>query len=59
MEEKPEEDILFDPYLQEKKNSHKKYTVKFKLNIIKLVALNVSLHKIEEKLDIDRKVPRD
>ena len=49
MEEKPEVDKLFDLGLQEKKNSYKKYRIEFKLNIIKLMELNISLHKIEEK----------
>lgn len=54
MEDKSEVDILFDKCIQEKKNLYKKYTVEFKLYVIKLIELGVSLHKISEKLDIDR-----
>ena len=41
------------------KISHRKYTVDFKLKVLKLVHSNFSLHEISNKLNIDRKVLRD
>ena len=37
----------------------KKYTVDFKLKVIKLIESNVSLHVISDKLNLDKKILRD
>ena len=41
------------------KNKHKKYNIEFKLKVLKLIDLNVSLHQIITKLGIDRSILRD
>ena len=41
------------------KNKHQKYTIEFKLKVLKLLDNNVSIHKISDKLKIDRKNIRD
>ena len=41
------------------KNKHRKYTIEFKLKVLKLLDNNVSIHKISDKLKIDRKNIRD
>ena len=59
MEEISEIDKLFNEYLTEKKNTHKKYTIAFKLKILKLLDPNVPIHKISDKLNINRKIILD
>jgi biotin operon repressor len=58
MEEYTEEDKLFNELI-EIKNKHRKYTIEFKLKVLKLLDNNVSIHKISDKLNIDRKIIRD
>ena len=41
------------------KTSHKKYSIQFKLKVIDLYKLNVSIHTLSNKLGIDRKTIRD
>ena len=41
------------------KAGHKKYTVEFKLKVINLYHMNLSIHLLSNKLGIDRKVIRD
>ena len=41
------------------KSGHKKYSVDFKLKVIKFYHLNLSIHLLSNKLNIDRKVIRD
>ena len=59
MEDNPEIDKIFSDCLKDNSNKHKKYTIDFKLKVLKLIELNVSLHKISDKLGIDRKILRD
>ena len=40
-------------------NKHKKYTIDFKLRVLKLIELGVSFHKISEKLSNDPKIIRN
>ena len=56
MEEKSEIDKLFDECLIDKKNKHRKYSVSFKLKVLQLLDLNVSIHAISDKLNLDRKI---
>ena len=39
--------------------SHKKYTVDFKIKVLKLIHSNYSLHFLSNKLKIDRKTLRE
>ena len=41
------------------KKSYKKYSINFKLNILKLSKMNISIHSISNRLGIDRKIIRD
>ena len=50
---------LFQECLGDKQYKIRKFTVDFKLKVIKLIESNVSLHVISDKLKIDRKVLRD
>ena len=50
---------LFQECLGDKQYKIRKFTVDFKLKVIKLIESNVSLHVISGKLKIDRKVLRD
>ena len=59
MEEDSQIDKLFDEYLGDAKNKHKKNNIEFKLKVLKLIGLNVSLHQISAKLGIDRSILRD
>lgn len=59
MEDISEIDKIFAECLQDNTNKHKKYTIDFKLRVLKLIELGVSLHKISDKLSIDRKIIRD
>lgn len=40
---------------KEVKSGHNKYTIDFKLKVIELIHLNISLHSISNRLGIDRK----
>ena len=44
---------------KEIKKPHKKYSIDFKLNVIKLTKMNISIHSISNKLGIDRKLIRE
>lgn len=59
MEDNPEIDKIFSDCLKDNSNKYKKHTIDFKLKVLKLIELNVSLHKISHKLGIDRKILRD
>ena len=59
MEDDSQIDKLFDECLGDAKNKHKKYNIEFKLKVLKLIDLNVSLHQISAKLGIDRNILRD
>ena len=50
---------LLDNLENELKKGYKKYSIDFKLKIINLVHLNISIHYISNKLGIDRKLIRD
>lgn len=49
MEDIPESDKIFAEYLKHNSNKHKKYLIDFKLKVLKLIELQVSLHKISDK----------
>ena len=59
MESKFDIDDLFNELLGDKQHKHRKYTIEFKLKVVKLIEFGVSLHTISEKLKIDRKILRD
>jgi len=59
MEDDSQIDKLFDECLDDAKNKHKKYNIEFKLKVLKLIDLNVSLYQISAKLGIDRNILRD
>ena len=59
MEDISEIDEIFAECLKDKMNKHKKYTIDFKLRVLKLIELGVSLHQISDKLSIDCKFIRD
>ena len=59
MEDSSEIDKLFSDCMITNKNCHKKYTVEYKLKVLKLLELNVSIHSISDKLGIDRKIIRE
>ena len=46
---------LLDNQENELKKGYKKYSIDFKLKIINLVRLNISIYSISNKLGIDRK----
>ena len=50
---------LFQECLGDKQYKIRKFTVDFKLKVIKLIESNVSLHVISDKLNLDRKMLRD
>ena len=50
---------LLDNLENEIKKGYKKYSIDFKLKVINLVHLNISIHSISNKLGIDRKLIRD
>ena len=50
---------LLDNLENELKKGYKKYSINFKLKVINLVHLNISIHSISNKLGIDRKLIRD
>ena len=50
---------LFQEYLVDKQYKIRKYTIDFKLKVIKLIVSNVSLHVISDKLNKDRKILLD
>ena len=50
---------LSDNLENELKKGYKKYSIDFKLKVINLVHLNISIHSISNKLGIDRKLIRD
>ena len=50
---------LFQECLGDNQYKIRKFTVDFKLKVIKLIESKVSLHVISDKLKIDRKVLRD
>ena len=59
MEDISEIEKLFKDCLPEAKNKIKKYSIDFKLKVLKLLDLNVSMHKIEGRLGINRKSIRE
>ena len=59
MEDKDKIEKLFNQCTLIGKNKLKKYTIEFKLNVLELLELNVSLHEIESRLGISRKSIRD
>lgn len=59
MENMSEIDLLFQQCMDHSNNKHKKYSIEYKLKVLKLIDLGVSLHKINENLGIDRKTLRD
>lgn len=59
MEEISEIEKLFEDCLPEAKNKIKKYSIDLKLKVLKLLDLNVSMHKIEDRLGINRKSIRE
>jgi len=59
MEEISEIEKLFEDCLPEAKNKIKKYSIDLKLKVLKLLDLNVSMHKIEDRLGINRKTIRE
>ena len=59
MKENSQIDKLFHECLDDAIKKHKKYMIEFKLKVLKLIYLNVSLHKISAKLGIDRKTIRE
>ncbi len=59
MEDKEEKEKLINKCTLDKNNKFKKYTIEFKLKILKLLDLNVSLHAIESRLGNSRKSIRD
>ena len=52
-------DLLFQHCIEHSNNKHKKYSIEYKLKVLRLIDLGVSLHKINEKLGIDSKTLRD
>ena len=54
-----DESKLFEELEKEIKKPHKKYSIDFKLKVIKLSKMNISIHSISNKLGIDRKLIRD
>ena len=52
MEDILESDKTFSGCLRDNLNKHKKCSIDFKLKVLKLMQLNVSLHKISNKLGI-------
>ena len=56
MEDILEIDKIFAECLQDNMNKHKKYTIDYKLRVLKLIELGVSFHKISEKLNNDPKI---
>ena len=59
MEERSLIDKIFEECTEIQKNKLKRYTIEYKLKILKLIELNVSLHQIENKLGISRKTLRE
>lgn len=59
MEDIPESDKIFEECLKDNFNKHKKYSIDFKLKVLKLIELKASKHKISDKLGIDRKIIRE
>ena len=53
------DETLLNELAKTAKISHKKYTVDFKIKVLKLIHLNYSLHLLSNKLNIDRKTLRD
>lgn len=52
-------DLLFQQCIEHSNNKHKKYNIEYKLKVLKLIDLGVSLHKINENLGIARKILRE
>lgn len=59
MEEDSQIDILFNECLGGAKKKHKKFNIEFKIKILKLIYLNVSLHQISAELEIDKSILRN
>ena len=53
------DETLLNVLAKTSKISHKKYTVDFKIKVLKLIHLNYSLHLLSNKLNIDRKTLRE
>ena len=56
MENMSEIDLHFQQCIEHSNNKHKKYNIEYKLKILKLIDLGVSLHKNNENLGIDLKL---
>ena len=53
------DETLLNVLAKTSKISHEKYTVDFKIKVLKLIHLNYSLHLLSNKLNIDRKTLRE
>ena len=54
-----EESTIISELENELKKPHRKYTIDFKIKVIKLSQMNISIHSISNRLGIDRKLIRD
>ena len=59
MEERSLTDKIFEEFTEMQKNKLKRYKIEYKLKILKLIELIVSLNQIENKLGISRKTLRE